>query len=94
MSTNHPKQALIKVTGKVQGVFYRAHTQEKALELGLTGYARNMPDGSVEILAQGEHATIGSLIEWCKEGSPQATVADIKVDWQPAKEIFGEFRIR
>lgn len=67
------------VSGRVQGVFYRASTRQKAVELGLSGYARNLPDGRVEVLAVGEPAAVGSLIEWLASGPPAAHVADVEV---------------
>ncbi len=68
------KLYLIRVTGKVQGVFFRKYTQQKARELGLNGFVRNVEDGSVYIEAEGEPAKLVELLEWCKEGSPQAEV--------------------
>lgn len=88
-----PKQALIKVTGRVQGVFYRAHAQDKAIELKLTGYAKNMPDGSVEMLIQGYEDNIKKLIDWCHDGSPSATVNMVKVEWGEIAHPFQDFKI-
>lgn len=65
------------VSGLVQGVFYRASTQRKAQELGLTGYARNLSDGRVEVLACGEPAALNALCEWLWEGPPQAAVTAV-----------------
>ena len=63
------------VSGRVQGVFYRASTRQKALELGVTGYARNLPDGRVEVLACGESAAVDALCEWLWQGPPHAVVS-------------------
>ena len=66
------------VSGLVQGVFYRASAQRKAKELGVTGYARNLPDGRVEVLACGERAAVAALCEWLREGPPRAEVAAVE----------------
>ncbi len=83
--------ARIIVTGRVQGVFYRAHTEEKALELGLAGWVRNRADGSVEIVAEGPRPAIEKLIAWCHEGPPMANVKGVLVDWQPPTGEFATF---
>jgi acylphosphatase len=62
----------------VQGVFYRASTRQRAQELGCRGYARNLPDGSVEVLAVGERAAVDELVEWLWQGPPAAHVTDVK----------------
>lgn len=65
------------VSGRVQGVFYRASTRQRAQELGCRGYARNLPDGRVEVLAVGEPAAVHALIEWLREGPPAAHVMEV-----------------
>ncbi len=76
---------LFRVSGRVQGVFYRASTREQALALGLTGYARNLPDGAVEVLACGEAESIVALERWLWEGPAAAQVADVAQDaWSGA----------
>jgi acylphosphatase len=65
------------VSGRVQGVFYRASTRQRAQELGCRGYARNLPDGRVEVLAVGEPAAVHALIEWLRQGPPAAHVTDV-----------------
>lgn len=67
------------VIGKVQGVFFRAHTQEMANNLQLTGWVENLPDGRVEVLACGEEAAVNKLIEWLKVGPPKASVTGVDV---------------
>jgi acylphosphatase len=69
----------ILVSGKVQGVFYRASTVEKALELGLKGFAQNLPDGRVLIEAEGDLVTLQKLVEWCKKGPSRAVVTGVDV---------------
>lgn len=68
-----------KVSGRVQGVYYRASAQKRARELGITGHARNLDDGSVEVLVCGEQAQVESFIHWLWQGPPTAHVAAVKV---------------
>ena len=68
------------VSGRVQGVFYRASTAERARTLGITGYARNLADGRVEVLACGEEAAVGQLCEWLWQGPPAAKVDAVEVN--------------
>lgn len=72
--------ALITVKGKVQGVYYRQSTREKALELGLTGIVKNQPDGSVFIQATGSAAQLNQLVAWCRQGPPRAEVTSVWVE--------------
>jgi acylphosphatase len=65
------------VTGRVQGVFYRAAARQRARELGVTGYARNLPDGRVEVLACGLPEAVDSLCKWLWEGPPSARVTAV-----------------
>ena len=78
------------VSGRVQGVFFRASTREQALRLGLTGYARNLPDGRVEVLACGEDPALAALRDWLRHGPPGATVAGLECQTcrTPAPEDF------
>ena len=69
-----------RVFGKVQGVFFRASTQKIATELGLVGYAKNRPDGSVEVLACGDKQALESLNEWLWVGPTYAKVSDVKCE--------------
>jgi acylphosphatase len=66
------------VAGRVQGVFYRASTRQRAQELGCRGYARNLPDGRVEVLAVGEPAAVHALVQWLRQGPPAAHVTEVK----------------
>lgn len=69
----------IIIRGKVQGVFYRKSTQKKALELGLTGWVKNLKDGSVELEAEGTISKLEELASWCKEGPKNAIVKEIEI---------------
>jgi acylphosphatase len=66
------------VSGRVQGVFYRASTRERAQQLGCRGYARNLADGRVEVLAVGEPAAVDALVAWLWHGPPAAHVQDVQ----------------
>jgi len=68
------------VSGRVQGVFYRASTRQRADALGVTGHARNLADGRVEVLACGEPAAVAALCDWLREGPPAASVTDVLVE--------------
>jgi len=83
-----------RVTGRVQGVFYRASTVQEAARLGLVGWVRNVPDGSVLIEAQGEREGVEHLLAWCGKGPPGARVSRVDRDW--VDEMSGEttFRVR
>ena len=75
------------VTGRVQGVFYRASTRQRALELGCSGYAHNLPDGRVEVLVRGEQQAVHTLIEWLAQGPPAAQVSDVDVQILSDQEL-------
>ncbi len=83
----------IRVYGKVQGVWYRASTRQKAEELGVTGFVQNMPDASVYIEAEGPKDRLDALVAWCHEGPPLARVTQVEVQQGPLKG-FSEFVIR
>jgi len=76
------------VTGRVQGVGFRYFTATRARALGLTGTARNLLDGHVEITAEGDRAKIEALIGSVRDGPPGAMVRDVRIDWEdaPARE--------
>lgn len=67
------------VAGRVQGVFYRASTRQRAQELGVSGHARNLPDGRVEVLACGPPRAVAALCEWLWQGSPASHVTSVEV---------------
>ncbi|GAA4890468.1 acylphosphatase [Ferrimonas pelagia] len=87
------KRVLAKVSGKVQGVWFRASTQQQARRLGVTGYVKNLSDGSVEILAQGGGNAVDALIDWAQHGPSQATVEDILLDEYDGNEVYLDFEI-
>jgi len=78
MAELHARRCL--VCGKVQGVFFRASTRQKAVELGCAGYAKNLADGRVEVLAIGDPAAVAQLIDWLRIGPPAARVSEVAVE--------------
>lgn len=74
------KHFSIHVSGKVQGVFFRASTQEKANELSIKGFVRNERDGSVFIEAEGDEDQLHAFVKWCKQGPRMAEVTSCKVE--------------
>ena len=86
-------QAYLIISGRVQGVFYRASCQDVAVSYGLKGWVNNLPSGQVCVLVQGKKDKIEKLIEWCKKGPPNARVADVKIKWQDVREKFNTFKI-
>jgi len=83
----------IKVTGRVQGVFFRKATQEKAYELHVTGWVKNCDDDSVEIFAQGEQNNLNKFVEWCKQGPPRARVENIQITDEENEDHVTRFSI-
>lgn len=87
-------RAELNIQGRVQGVFFRQSTKQTADRLGLTGWARNSPDGSVEAVFEGEKMVVNQAIEWCRQGPPAARVNDVRVDWRDFVDEFDGFEIR
>ncbi|MRI35340.1 acylphosphatase [Endozoicomonas sp. OPT23] len=85
---NQCRRAL--VTGRVQGVWFRGSAQQQAKKLGITGWAKNLPDGRVEVLMCGDVASLDSLQQWLKKGPPLARVDDLKVS-EESHQAFSEF---
>ena len=83
----------ITITGKVQGVFYRASTKEKAQELGIKGFVKNQPDGSVYLEAEGEFSSLEQLVEWCYKGPEKAIVEKVTKIEAPLKH-FEKFTVQ
>jgi acylphosphatase len=75
------------VAGRVQGVFFRASAREQAQRLGLTGYARNLPDGRVEVLACGEPAAVNQMREWLRNGPAMADVTGVACEPVPHQNL-------
>ncbi|NEM96503.1 acylphosphatase [Pontibacter burrus] len=91
---NNYKRVSMKVYGKVQGVFFRASTQEKAQELGLTGFVQNEPDGTVYLEAEGNPETIAQLETWAHHGPDRARVEKVEVKELDGLAGFNKFEQR
>lgn len=88
------KRLHLYVSGRVQGVFYRARTAEKAVSFDLTGWVRNLPDGRVEALFEGDEKHLESMIEWCRRGPQRSRPEGLEIHWRDYGGEFKEFEIR
>ena len=86
-------RAHVLVSGRVQGVNYRWYTQRKAQELGLTGWVRNLGDGRVEAIFEGEEKAVRSAADWCQIGAPSARGDRIEVRYEEPTGEYSRFRI-
>lgn len=82
-------RANLQISGRVQGVWYRASTREIAVKHSVNGWVRNLPDGRVEALLEGDKESVQKVIDWCHQGPPGANVTEVNVTWAKAS---GEFR--
>lgn len=87
------KRVHVYVSGRVQGVFFRAETERAASGLNLSGWVRNMEDGRVEALFEGEDARVDQMILWCRKGPPHARVDRVDMEEQPVTGDLHGFRI-
>lgn len=87
-------RAKLLLDGRVQGVSFRYYTQRRAAELGLTGFVRNLSDGRVEAVFEGDKASIEAMLTWCQTGSPSARVDSIAVRYEEADGRFSGFNVR
>jgi acylphosphatase len=87
------KRVHIHVKGFVQGVYFRQNTLARARELGLRGFVRNLPDGRVEVICEGNGDAIDSMIAWCKKCPGDARVEDLDIQWEEFENEFRDFRI-
>jgi acylphosphatase len=95
MANPREKQSVhLKITGRVQGVYYRASMLQEAQKLDLTGWVMNRSDGSVEAVAQGSKAKLEELIAWCRQGPEGARVSAVDTQWQTLANDFVGFAIR
>ncbi len=88
------QQVHILVNGRVQGVAFRAYTRSEADRLMLKGYVRNLADGRVEILAEGEREVLDKLVEWAHVGPPVAIVDEVVTKFSEASGGYGDFQVR
>ncbi len=83
------KTLSIKVAGKVQGVYYRQSTREKAQQLGVTGTVQNLRNGDVLIMATGTDEQLEKLVNWCRQGPPRAVVTNVQVEQNDMRSFNG-----
>ena len=87
-------RAHLTISGRVQGVWYRGSMQEEAHRLGVAGWVRNRPDGTVEAEVEGEPALVEALVAWARQGPRGARVAQVGVQWLEARGERGRFVVR
>ncbi len=88
------REAYVVVTGRVQGVFFRASTREAANRCGVRGFVRNLPGGQVEAVLQGEQTAVEKVIAFLREGPPGADVTNLAVTWRDPAERHEGFHVR
>jgi acylphosphatase len=94
METDTQERLSVQITGRVQGVGFRNFTQMRARQLGVTGWVRNEPDGSVRLEAEGPRGALEDLLEAVHDGPRTARVEQVDVDWTDPTDEFDTFRVR
>jgi acylphosphatase len=89
-----PARAHVWVSGRVQGVCFRFATRDEAKRQHVTGWVRNLPDGRVETVIEGEEEAVRRMIAFCRQGPPPARVDHVEVQWEESLGEGGEFVIR
>jgi acylphosphatase len=87
-------RAHARVRGRVQGVFFRTETRDRARSLGVSGWVSNRADGSVEVVFEGEREKLDSLLEWCRRGPRGASVDEVDVSWEEPRGDVAGFSVR
>ncbi|MEM1586561.1 MAG: acylphosphatase [Candidatus Bathyarchaeia archaeon] len=87
-------RAHVFVSGRVQGVFFRYETRLRAIQNNVTGWVRNLSDGRVEAVFEGDREAVEAMIEFCRKGPPGAKVKNVEVIWENPTGEFKDFRIR
>ena len=82
-------RAHVWISGRVQGVFFRASTVDEAVAMGIDGWVRNSSDGRVEAVLEGERSAVEAMIAWCRKGPPAARVSSVEVVWEEPKGEHG-----
>jgi acylphosphatase len=93
VNTQEQGRVHMMIAGRVQGVFFRASAKDKAWELNLTGWVRNLRNGSVEIVAEGMKPSLQELITWCRKGPPGAYVTDCEIREEDYRGEFNAFEV-
>jgi acylphosphatase len=94
VQNNDLERAHVRVSGQVQGVFFRDSTREKAEELDLAGWVKNLPDGQVEAVFEGPSDKVREMVRWCEEGPRHASVENVDADFESAGEDLEGFEVR
>ena len=94
MQQDDHTRARVRVSGRVQGVFFRDSARRKAEELDLSGYVTNTPDGDVEALFEGPKESVEEMVRWCEQGPPDASVENVDADYEPAQGDLSGFEVR
>jgi acylphosphatase len=81
------------VSGKVQGVFFRQHTRRQAVIHNVKGWIKNLSDGRVEAVFEGDESAVKAMLEFCRVGPKGASVTAFSMDWEPLRYEFGSFNI-
>ncbi|ACA59669.1 acylphosphatase [Candidatus Desulforudis audaxviator] len=87
-------RAEVAITGKVQGVYFRAAMLEEAEKRGVTGWVRNRSDGTVEGVLEGSRLAVQEVLDWCRQGPPGAVVKQVEINWQTPSGKYSGFEIR
>ena len=88
------ERARVSISGRVQGVFFRDSTREKAEGLGLAGWVKNLPDGRVEALFEGYSQNVREMVDWCQQGPAQASVENVDTHIEEAHGDLDSFEVR
>ncbi|MEW5910251.1 MAG: acylphosphatase [Thermodesulfobacteriota bacterium] len=91
---NEPVRAHVIISGRVQGVFFRAETQRSASGLNLSGWVKNNHDGTVEAVFEGEESNVNQMLIWCRKGPPRSRVDHVAVEWERFSGEFSGFNVR
>jgi len=94
MESGDRERAHVYVSGQVQGVFFRDSAWQRAEQLGLAGWVKNLPDGRVEALFEGEPEKVREMIQWCESGPPHATVESVDAEFEAPDEELRGFEVR
>ena len=88
------ERAHVRVTGRVQGVFFRDTARRQAERLGLVGWVRNSPDGAVEAVFEGPQEGVREMVGWCEQGPPEAAVENVAADYEAPRDDLAGFEVR
>jgi acylphosphatase len=94
MESGDRERAHVYVSGQVQGVFFRDSAREKAGQLGLAGWVKNLPDGRVEAVFDGPPEKVREMVEWCQQGPSHATVEEVDAEFEDSSEDIRGFEVR